>query len=137
MSPCAPQDIKVLVEHTSCDGESQINMKLVAGNSVDNFNWADWIDAAMGYMEGEDALITTEHEINWRKRTPSKCDLRTPLLVIPKEHPEQSDLPGDIRMWTGWPIFDIKVVQFEMNQWMDVTVRNRIFENIRDKCRKT
>lgn len=27
-------------------------------------------------------------------------------------------LPGDIRVWAGWPLFDIKVVQFEMNQWM-------------------
>ena len=39
--------------------------------------------------------------------------------MIPKEHPELSDLPGDIRVWTGWPIFDMKVVQFEMNQWME------------------
>jgi len=26
------------------------------------------------------------------------------------------DLPGDIWIWTGWPLFDIKVVQFEFNQ---------------------
>lgn len=61
------------------------------------------------------------HIRNWMKKTPSKCDLTRPLLLIRKGHSELPDLSGDIRVWTGWPIFNVKVVQFEINQWMQAT----------------
>lgn len=93
-------------------------MKLVAENTVETFLWADWIDAAMGSLKGVDGVYDAKEEINWRARTPSKCDLSRPLLTIQKDHPELPELPGDIRVWTGWPLFDIKVVQIEINQWM-------------------
>jgi len=53
-SPFAPQDINVSVEELSFNGESKMVMKLVSGNLVDKFMWADWIDAAMGYLKGAD-----------------------------------------------------------------------------------
>ena len=39
-------------------------------------------------------------------------------MTVSAPHADLPDLPGDIRIWTGWPIFDIKIVQFEMNEWM-------------------
>jgi len=118
-SPFAPQNVKVSVLCVRATGGNKIIMKLVAGNPVEKFVWADWIDVAMGYMKGKDAGYNADCKTIWRIRTPSKCDLSRPLLEIPKGHPELPELPGNIRLWTGWPLFDIKVVQIGMNQWME------------------
>lgn len=72
----------------------------------------------MGYLKDADSCFNDDDEVNWRKITPAKCDLSRSLLVIPKNPPELTDLPGDIRVWTGWPLFDVKVVQFKTNQWL-------------------
>lgn len=129
-SPLAPQAIQVYLHRCDENDEARISLKLIAGSSVDAFKWTDWIDAAMGYMKGADAGYTADHELKWRKRTPAKCDLTRPLPVIPKGHPELPELKGDIRVWTGWPIFDVKVVQFEMNQWMGASGLMRGFGEV-------
>lgn len=112
-------------------------LKLVAGLSVIEFKWADWIDSAMGFLKGIDDHLernnlgqVPEHILYWRKRTPSKCDLTRPLLTIPKGHPEFPQLKGDIRIWTGWPFFDIKLVHFEMNQCLNAAGLMRGFRKI-------
>jgi len=124
-TPFAPQDIKVVVRLIGGFDKITIAMRIVGGDGVQKFHWADWIDAAMGFMKGVDDLVSDEnrfkvpeHVLNWRKRTPSKVDLSRPLLLIPKDHPKLPKLPGDIRIWTGWAPFDIKLVQFEVNQWL-------------------
>ena len=39
-------------------------------------------------------------------------------MTVSEPHADLPDLPGNIRIWTGWPIFDIKIAQHEMNAWM-------------------
>lgn len=116
--PFAPQHIEVVVELIGDIDKYRIFMKLVAADGVREFYWADWIDAAMGFMKEVDDIVgdrnrpkVPEHVLNWRKRTPSKCDYY-------RSHPEIPHLPGDIRIWAGWPPYGIKVVQFQMNQWL-------------------
>lgn len=99
-------------------------MHILAGDSVKTFQWANWIDAAMGFIKGIDNTLVNNggkipaHIANWRKKTPYKCDLTIPIQTISARHPEIPYLQGDIRIWMGWPFFDIKLVHFEMNQWM-------------------
>lgn len=97
---------------------AKIIIELVAGRSIETLMWADWINVAMGVLKGADSHHTAEHGTEWRQRTSRKCDLSKQLLVIPKDYTELPELRGDIRVWVGWPLFDIKVAQFEVNQWM-------------------
>lgn len=71
-SPYSPQDIKESVLASGEIGEEIISMKLLAGNSEESFMWADWIDAAMGYMEGANNVHKPEDMFRGK---PSKCDL--------------------------------------------------------------
>lgn len=79
----------------------------------------------MGCLQGMDNVLMEnkwrdipKHIINWRKRTASKCDLDRSIQTISVPHPEIPHLPGDIRIWMGWLFFYIKLVHFEMDQWM-------------------
>lgn len=128
VTPFAPQNIRVNVKLLDCRGETNIRFQLVAEESEKNFSWAYWIDSAMGFIRGVDDLIADEnprtipeHILNWRKRTPAKFDPDRSFVIVHQNDPELSDLPGDIPIWTAWPMFDIKVVQFEMNKWMQKT----------------
>jgi len=121
----APDDIKVLAQN---DGRT-ISLKLVPGKYVRRFSWKNWIDSAMGYIKGQDDLMKNATEgmfpediVCHRERTPMKSDLNgiinSPVLQVSVENPEIPELPGDIHVWTGWPMFDSKIAHFEMNQWL-------------------
>jgi len=120
----APQYIKVKIEILETEGkdEKNVTISLATGESVTVFNWEDWVNSAMGFMKGmEDAMSNDEIEDGtkrWRKRTPRKVNLSGPIVTVPGPSEELPDLLGDIQVWTGWPFFDIKITQFEMNEWM-------------------
>ena len=128
MTAFAPQNIKVNAEPFNINGERKIRLELVAAESVEHFAWADWIDSAMGFLKGVDDLVAVENPrdvpdrvVNWRKRTPKKFDPDSSFLIVHQKDPDVPSLPGCILIWMAWPMFDIKVVQFEMNQWMQKT----------------
>lgn len=88
-SPYAPQDVAVTVQDVYSGSKEKTVVKLVAENSVEKFMWADRMDAAMGFMKGTEDVMAdknpydiAEHKINWRERTPSKCDLSRPLFLL-------------------------------------------------------
>lgn len=121
----APQDIKALVEEVVIDADKKLVINLFAAESVKNYPWRAWIYTAMGYLKGIDDRVSAidprnlpNHVRNWRKRTPSKSDLSRPLLKVSRPHSGIPDLPDDIHLWTGWPLFDTEMAQFEMNQWL-------------------
>ena len=94
--------------------------------------------AAMGSIKGMDNVMEgelPEHIVYWRKRTPSKCDLTIPIQTISAPNPEIPNLLGDIRVWMGWPFFDIKLVHFEMNQWLQAVGLMYGFNIVRPKVR--
>lgn len=145
-TPFAPQDIEVTVERIGGADKIKNIMKLVAADGVEKFCWADWLDVAMGFIKGVDDMVcdvnrfkVPEHILNWRKRTPSKVDLNKPLLKVSSSHPELRQLARDILIWTGWAPFDIKVVQFEIDEWLQAA--GLLYENcdvirpeVRDLC---
>lgn len=116
----APQTIKVQV--SVCGNEKKkVVMELICTKSVAKFIWEDWINCAMGYIQERDEYME-EHPKwfpkNFRKRTPAKANLSKGMVTFSHPHSELPELRGDIQVWTGWPFFDIKLVQFEFNQWM-------------------
>ena len=49
-----------------------------------------------------------------------KCaDLYRPALRLDPPHTSLPNLAKSISVWTGWPMFDPRVCQFESDQWMD------------------
>ena len=122
----APYDIRVRIEnpYDETNDETTLIMQLVHPSSVQQFIWEDWINCAMGFIKGLDLAVAERPNLypkcslQWRTRTPVKVDLSRPIVTISKPHPELPHLPGVIRIWTGWPLFDIKVAQFEINNWM-------------------
>jgi len=45
-----------------------------------------------------------------RKRTPRKVNLNMAVVTVSTTADDLQDLLGDIRLWRGWPFFDIKIV---------------------------
>jgi len=79
----------VLAQCGGEDDENKFVIRLEAGESVEQFKWAEWIDAAMGCIQGMDevflvekGLSVPEHIGAWRKRTPSQCDLTIGIQTI-------------------------------------------------------
>lgn len=72
----------------------------------------------------------TAHHESWRKRTPSKVDLSRPMMTISHAHRKIRRLPCDIHVWTAWSMFDIKLVRFEINDWMRAA---GLFHGFRDR----
>jgi len=117
----APQNITVGVEIFGVEGyrEKDVTIRLNAGAFVATFQWENWINAAMGYLKAEDIKLENGNDkIPWRKRTPRKVDFKKPLVSVPTSGKKLPQLCGDVKIWKGWPFFDIKIAQFEMNEWM-------------------
>jgi len=102
--------------------EKNVSIELIAAASVTEFRWEDWINSAMGFIKGADDYLTSKERdagtVPWRKRTPRKVNLKMPLVKVSPTHEDLPDLRGDIQVWGGWPFFDIKIAQFEINEWM-------------------
>jgi len=113
-----PEDIRVQIKICSNknNGKNTIHMRLLS-DSARHFIWEDWINYLMGYIKGIDELKVLGSERN--RRTPYPVDLMKPILPISKS--KYKSIPGNISVWTGWPVFDVKIAQFEMNEWMLAT----------------
>jgi len=115
----APQNIKVLIRILEVKGEKEksVELELISAADVTKFHWQDWINSAMGFIEAADKAYSKEEmktgTKQWRKRTPRKANLNSPLVTVSANR-EPLELLRDVQVWTGWPFFDIKIVQFEM-----------------------
>jgi len=120
----APQNVKVRVQIFEIEGKKDNNVEidLVSGASDTVFHWEDWINSVMGFIKWHDIdRSDIEKEVGrspWRKRTPRKVNLRGPLVTVSGPCQELRLHRGEMQVWTGWPFFDIKIVQFEMDEWM-------------------
>lgn len=124
-SSLGPQDIKVHVHvrgNINVDKKTVV-MKLVSSESPCVFKWEDWMNAGMGFLKGVDDIMDRRqieepfHLQQFRKRSPKKVDLTRPMINISiSDHGSSGS--GVMRVWTAWPIFDVKVAQFEINEWM-------------------
>lgn len=69
----------------------------------------------MGLMRGLDDI--SERTI----RNPQEVDLSRPMLTLTSPHDELLDLNGALEVWTAWPIFNVRVCQFEKDQWVSAS----------------
>lgn len=107
-------------------------LRLRGNSSECKFEWNDWINAAMGFLKGYDLWNPEDRLSNnctrlegypnkplLRPRTISKTNVQNmKMITISSPDHELPDLPCDLHIWTGWPIFDVRICQFEMKQWM-------------------
>ena len=128
----APKSIVVEVHLGKRDDRCNATLKLRGNASNCKFEWHDWINSAMGFLKGCDFWSASNRlDYNCRciegypntsfrqSRTISRTDVRN-MSFITFSPPEREipELPGDIHIWTGWPIFDVRICQFEMKQWI-------------------
>ncbi len=128
-----PQDISLMLRldlamHT-------VSLGLESSSGQERFIWQDWVDAAMGYMRGAEERAGADCGY---VRQIVKSDLRNPMLELcllrfaeDKPDPLSMDENGieavvkKTSTWLGWPVFDVKICKFEMDQWLTACDANK------------
>ncbi len=106
----APQDISLMLRLDLRERTVSMTLRNDAGDA--RFIWQDWVDAAMGYMKGCGRDIMPP-------------ELRKPMLELCPFRANE-DGTGEVvertkavRVWLGWPVFDMRICKFELEQWFD------------------
>lgn len=112
-SGIAPQNVQLLIK---IEAERKAILQLHCEESkVVHFRYESWINAAMGWMRG------MEHENDDEMRNILPVNFGKPVIDLT---PLQTTYKGStderslVRVLTGWPIFDARVCQFEIDQWI-------------------
>ena len=125
----APQDISLIIQVDLTNGIVSLRLR----NSISDarFIWQDWVDVAMGCMKG---LEEGADEPGFGKQV-VRGDLSRPMVELcPLRVNEEAvgvtvKKTSTARIWMGWPVFDIGICKFEVEQWLDscdVHLRNRM-----------
>lgn len=86
-------------------------MRLMNPENESEFHWIDWIDSAMATMEGYGEALKKENKpIRMRPFRKLCLDDGWMKIVIGEK---------EVRMWKGWPPFDTKICQYEINQFIE------------------
>lgn len=117
-----PQDIRIVMTIERFTGRAKMNLSFGERNPV--FQWENWINAAMGLMAGLNQRQKTKvEESGYKFNGPldmiKRVDLSNSILMLTPYHSQLENLPASVMIWTGWPLFDLRVCQFEKNQLMD------------------
>ncbi len=76
----------------------------------------------MGCMKGFEQACNGE--VGYGRKI-VRADLRKPPVELCPvrvnyfELEAQLERTGTVRVWTGWPAFDVRICKFEMDQWLD------------------
>ncbi len=110
----SPQDISVMIR---VDGEAHtVSLSLKSGRGVERFKWKDWIDAAMGCIEGWDKREDAEN-----KKTIIRGELHEPIVEmcpLREDGDGNVEKTGTARVRMGWPASDAEICKFEVEQWL-------------------
>ncbi len=118
-SVLAPQDISLILQVDLTN--RAVSLRLRNNNDDGRFIWQDWVDAAMGCMNG---FEEDEDSDSGYGRRIVKADLRKPIVELcPLRVDEYSidaavEKTGTARIWMGWPPFDMRFCKFELEQWL-------------------
>ena len=118
-SKLAPQDIWIEIRIDVDTKKCKIALK--KESEVSRFVWQDWVEAAMGFMDGcsDRGGSKGGYERNIRS-----ADLRDPIVELCPllfEDEERVIKTSKVRVWMGWPPFDIHICKFEMEQWLNAS----------------
>ena len=113
----APQDVSIEIRIDTDAHKCFLILK--KGDTVSRFAWQDWVDAAMGFLsrwnDRNGAQVKYERKIR-------RTDLRDAMVVLPPLRmgdEETSIETSDVKVWMGWPPFDVRICKFEMEQWLN------------------
>ncbi len=111
----APQDISLMIRVDFTN--RTVSLRLRNDSGITQFRWQDWVDAAMGCLNGiEEMGFGFGRQI-------LKADLRKPMvelspLCVNEDGMEpEAEKTSTARMWMGWPPFDLRIFKFELDQW--------------------
>ncbi len=127
-SPIAPQDISLIIQSDSDSGT--VSMRLRNESSNMRFIWQDWVDATMGCMKGFEKSENCEW--GYRRRIVQPNLLKpivelSPLSVNGHGIEAVVERTSTARVWAGWPVFDVRICKFEVDQWVNacnIDIRN-------------
>ena len=115
----APQDISVMVRVDLAEGT--VSLSLRNRSNDERFIWQDWVDAAMGHMKGFEE--SKKGELGYGRQI-VRADLRRPMVELCPFYVNEDGIgavlkkTGTARVWQGWPVFDVEICKFEMDQWL-------------------
>lgn len=120
----APQKIAVSVVFNASTRIA--SLRLISENQDINFEWELWINAALGIIKSYN-IVNKERESDRKNvfigplNLIKDADLSLPMITLDHRDDDAvlSNLPGQLYIWTAWPIFDVRFCQFELDQWMD------------------
>ena len=74
----------------------------------------------MGLLKGWNERVRDKMEDDFEgpSELVKPAQLSRGLLKLEPPHSELPKLAGRIAVWAGWPMFDVRVCQFENEQWM-------------------
>ena len=114
----APQNIRLELTVDQSSGKATLRLKF--GPEVEKFKWQDWINAALGLMKGYNEKVKSRLEDEDNFQGPLElikpANLLRPMMQLTTPHTELPGLRGELQVWTGWPIFDVRICQFEKDQ---------------------
>ncbi len=115
----APQDISLMLQLDFANDTMSLSLRNDSGDT--RFVWQDWIDAAMGCLKGYEEDQKSESRYG---RTVLRGDLQRPMVELCPLRVNGYGLGATVertrtaRIWMGWPPFDVRICQFELNQWL-------------------
>ncbi len=119
-TPLAPQHISLVIQIDKRNRTASLRLENNSGDT--RFIWQKWVDAAMGCMkgfeEGKDGKKGYGRKIvkaELRKPMVELC----PLRVIDDGMGTTVETTRTARVWMGWPVFDVRICKFEVDQWVD------------------
>lgn len=118
-----PSDVAVLIKQNL--NTRQVTLKLTSDCRGAHFIWEDWVNAMIGLMKGmilhREKHKTDDTSSNMGMLPLQRANLREPMLELCPLYMTWDDTAFQTkpaRIWTGWPPFDWRVCQFEVDQWL-------------------
>ncbi len=115
----APQDISLMIRLDLTKHTVTLSLQ---NNSVNGrFIWQDWVDAAMGYMKGAEERAGGKRGYG---RKIVRADLRKPMVELCPLRLDKGGIEAVVKetktavVWLGWPVFDLNMCKFEIEQWL-------------------
>ncbi len=115
----APQDISLMLRLDLT--KRTVSLRLRNSGSDGRFLWQDWVDAVMGYMKG--AEERGDDDLGYGRQI-MRPDLRKPIVELCPLRVDEDGIEAVVkktktaRIWEGWPMFDVGICKFEMDQWL-------------------
>ncbi len=130
----APQDTSLMVRLDL--KQHSVTLRLETRDDDGRFIWQNWVNVAMGCMKGAEENGNCDCGYG---RHIVRADLRQPIVELSPMHLNEDGIEAvveqtrSVRVCLGWPVFDVRVWKFEIEQWLaacdDNVNRNIGYEN--------